>query len=132
NHPRIIEMRKRFQDEKRHEIAMAFQSQYASALAHNLALCSPGELDMVFLGSSGSEAMEAALKLAEQVQGPARSKILYAENSFHGKTKGVLAVTDGPLYRSRFKLSDNNVRVPFGDIGAVTRAIEADPSIGIV
>jgi len=132
NHPRVIETRKTFQDEKRHEIAMAFQSQYASALAHNLALCSPGDLDMVFLGSSGSEAMEAALKLAEQVQGPERSKILYAENSFHGKTKGVLSVTDGPLYRSRFNLIENNIRVPFGDIAAVTRAIEADPSIGIV
>lgn len=132
NHPRVIETRKKFQDEKRHEIAMAFQSQYASALAHNLALCSPGDLDMVFLGSSGSEAMEAALKLAEQVQGPERSKILYAENSFHGKTKGVLSVTDGPLYRSRFNLIENNIRVPFGDIAAVTRAIEADPSIGIV
>ena len=42
-------------------IAMAFQSQYASALAYNLAQVSPGDLDMVFLGSSGSEAMEAAL-----------------------------------------------------------------------
>lgn len=132
NHPRILKTRKKFQDEKRHEIAMAFQSQYASALAHNLAQVSPGDLDMVFLGSSGSEAMEAALKLAEQVQGPARSKILYAENSFHGKTKGVLSITDGPLYRSRFALLDNNVRVPFGNIGAIRRAVEADTSIGIV
>ena len=132
NHPRILKVRRKFQEEKRHEIAMAFQSQYASALAYNLAQVSPGDLDMVFLGSSGSEAMEAALKLAEQVQGPERSKILYAENSFHGKTKGVLAVTDGPLYRTRFILSQNNVRVPFGDIGAIARMIEADASIGIV
>ncbi len=132
NHPRILEVRKAFQEEKRHEIAMAFQSQYASALAHNLAQVSPGDLDMVFLGSSGSEAMEAALKLAEQVQGPERSKILYAENSFHGKTRGVLSVTDGPLYRSRFALLDNNIRVPFGDIDAVANAIGADNSIGIV
>ncbi len=132
NHPRILKVHRKFQEEKRHEIAMAFQSQYASALAYNLAQVSPGDLDMVFLGSSGSEAMEAALKLAEQVQGPERSKILYAENSFHGKTKGVLAVTDGPLYRTRFILSQNNVRVPFGDIGAIARTIKADASIGIV
>ena len=132
NHPRILETRKAFQEEKRHEIAMAFQSQYASALAHNLAQVTPGELDMVFLGSSGSEAMEAALKLAEQVQGAERSKILYAENSFHGKTKGVLSVTDGPLYRSRFALLENNIRVPFGDIDAIRAAVEADKSIGII
>lgn len=132
NHPRILAARQGFQDERRHEIAMAFQSQYASALAYNLAQVSPGDLDMVFLGSSGSEAMEAALKLAEQVQGPDRSKILYAENSFHGKTKGVLSVTDGPLYRSEFSLLQNTVRVPFGDISAIRAAIEADRSIGTV
>ncbi len=70
NHPRIIAARKAFGEEKRHEIAMAFLSQYASALAANLARIAPGDLDMVFLGSSGSEAMEAALKVAEKVQGP--------------------------------------------------------------
>ena len=37
NHPRILEARRRFQDEKRHEICMAFMSQYTTALAHNLA-----------------------------------------------------------------------------------------------
>lgn len=132
NHPRILEARKTFQDEKRHEIAIAFMSQYASALAHNLAEVSPGDLDMVFLGSSGSEAMEAALKVAEEAQGVERSTILYAENSFHGKTKGVLSVTDGPLYRSKFHLLENNKRVPFGDIDAVKAAVEADPSIGII
>ncbi|MET0359815.1 MAG: aminotransferase class III-fold pyridoxal phosphate-dependent enzyme, partial [Pararhizobium sp.] len=66
NHPRILEARRRFQDENRQEIAIAFMSQYATALAHNIAQCSPGDLDMVFLGSSGSEAMEAAIKVAER------------------------------------------------------------------
>ncbi|MEZ5775992.1 MAG: aminotransferase class III-fold pyridoxal phosphate-dependent enzyme [Hyphomicrobiaceae bacterium] len=132
NHPRILAMRRRFQEEQRHEIAMAFMSQYASALAANLAAVSPGDLDMVFLGSAGSEAMEAAIKVAERAQGPARSRILYAENSFHGKTKGTLSITDGPLYRSEFRLVDGMVKVPFGDIDAVRRALEADREIGIV
>ena len=132
NHPRIIEARKKFQDERRQEICMAFMSQYAGALAYNLAAIAPGDLDMVFLGSSGSEAMEAALKIAEQAQGPDRSTIVYAENSFHGKTKGVLAVTDGALYRSQFKLSNNTHRVPFGDVDALRRAFAQDRSVGIL
>lgn len=132
NHPRILAARQRFQDEKRHEIGMAFMSQYASALAYNLAQCSPGELDMVFLGSSGSEAMESAIKLAERAAGPKKPKIVYAENSFHGKTKGVLSVTDGQLYRGEFKLVDNALRVPFGDTEAVERLFRADPSIGAI
>ncbi len=132
NHPRIVAARKTFQDENRHEICMAFMSQYASALAANLAAIAPGDLDMVFLGSTGSEAMEAAIKVAEQAQGPERSKILHAANSFHGKTKGVLSVTDSNLYQSQFKLVENRVKVPFGDIAAVRQALEADRSIGIV
>jgi acetylornithine/succinyldiaminopimelate/putrescine aminotransferase len=132
NHPRILAARKRFQDEQRHEICMAFMSQYATALATNLARISPGDLDMVFFGSSGSEVIEAAVKCAEQAQGPTKSKVIYAENSFHGKTRGSLSITDGKLYQSQFKLLDNRVRVPFGDLEAIRRAVESDPSIGIV
>ncbi|MBD9646820.1 aspartate aminotransferase family protein [Ensifer sp. ENS09] len=132
NHPRILDARQKFRDEKRHEIAIAFMSQYAAALAKNIAACSPGDLDMVFLGSSGSEAMEAAVKLAERAAGPKRPKVVYAENSFHGKTKGVLAITDGQLYRADFKITDNTVRVPFADIDAVENAFKSDPEIGVI
>ncbi|WP_432704693.1 aspartate aminotransferase family protein [Ensifer sesbaniae] len=132
NHPRILDARQKFQDEKRHEIAIAFISQYAAALAKNIAACSPGDLNMVFLGSSGSEAMEAAVKLAERAAGPKRPKVVHAENSFHGKTKGVLAITDGQLYRADFKVTDNTVRVPFADIDAVENAFKSDPEIGVI
>jgi acetylornithine/succinyldiaminopimelate/putrescine aminotransferase len=132
NHPRIVAARKKFEEESRQDICMAFMSQYASALAHNLAQIAPGDLDMVFLGSSGSEAMEAALKICEQAQGPDRATIVYAENSFHGKTKGTLAITDGPLYRQQFKVTENTKRVPFGDLEAIRVAFENDPSIGTI
>ena len=132
NHPRILDARRKFQDENRHEIAIAFMSQYASALAANIAACSPDDLDMVFLGSSGSEAMEAAIKVAERAAGPKKSKIVYAENSFHGKTKGVLSITDGKLYRGEFRLVEGTVRVPFGDIEAIENAFRADPEIGVI
>lgn len=132
NHPRILEARRKFQEEMRHEIAIAFMSQYAAALAYDIAACSPGDLDMVFLGSSGSEAMEAAIKVAERAAGPKKPKLVYAENSFHGKTKGVLSITDGGLYRGEFKLVDNTIRVPFGDIEAIENAFRADPEIGVI
>lgn len=132
NHPRLLAAREKFQEEKRHEIAIAFMSQYQAALTHNIAACSPGDLDMVFLGSSGSEAMEAAIKVAERAAGPKRPKVVYAENSFHGKTKGVLSITDGQLYRGEFKLVDNTVRVPFGDLQAIENAFRADPEIGVI
>jgi acetylornithine/succinyldiaminopimelate/putrescine aminotransferase len=140
NHPRIVAARQRYEAESRQDICMAFMSPYAAALASNLASIAnaaagpgtigPRDLDMVFLGSSGSEAMEAALKIAEQAQGPERAGVVYAQNSFHGKTKGVLAVTDGALYRSQFTLPKGLHKVPFGDLAALRRVFEADRSIG--
>lgn len=132
NHPRLLAARKAFQDEKRHEIAIAFMSQYAAAFAKNLATISPGDLDMVFLGSSGSEAMEAAVKLAERAAPEGRKTIAYASNSFHGKTKGVLTITDGALYRGDFELTGNTAKLPFGDIDAVQALFEARPDVGVI
>lgn len=132
NHPRILEARRRFQEEKRHEIAIAFMSQYAAALAKNLASIAPGDLDMVFLGSSGSEAVEAALKLAEKHQGRERNKIAFAELAFHGKTRGALSVTDSPFYQSDFKLLDNVVRVPFASATALEELFQRDKSVGVL
>jgi acetylornithine/succinyldiaminopimelate/putrescine aminotransferase len=130
NHPRILAARRQFQDEKRHEIAIAFMSQYAAALASNLASIAPGDLDMVFLGSSGSEAVEAALKLAERHQGPERGKVAYAELAFHGKTRGALSVTDSEFYRAGFQVLGNAVKVPFADTAALESLFQRDRSIG--
>ena len=130
NHPRILAIRKQFQEEKRHEIALAFMSQYATALAKNLAAIAPGDLNMVFLGCSGSEAVEAALKLAEKAQGPQRSKIAYAGNSFHGKTRGALSVTDSDFYQSTFQLIEQRICIPFGDAAALEKAFKTEPTIG--
>ncbi|HEY6902650.1 MAG TPA: aminotransferase class III-fold pyridoxal phosphate-dependent enzyme [Puia sp.] len=132
NHPRILAVRRRFEEEKRHEMAMAFISQYASALARNLSLVAPEGLDIVFLGSTGSEVVEAALKLAEKVQGRARSTTIYAEASFHGKSRGALSVTDSPFYQSSFELLRNNIRVPFGDTQALETLFKSNPEIGIL
>lgn len=132
NHPRILAVRQKFQEEKRHEIAIAFMSQYAAALAYNLAAIAPGDLDMVFLGSTGSEAVEAALKLAEKAADVKQHKIVYAEKSFHGKTLGALSVTDSTLYQSSFELPHNRVRVPFGDAGALEKIFENDKEIGVL
>jgi len=130
NHPRILAARIRFQQEKRHEICMAFMSQYVTALAHNLAAIAPGDLDMVFLTNCGSVANEAALKLAERYAGPKRTTVAYATNSFHGKTRASLSVTDSDFYQGGFTLLPNRKRVRFGDLNSLEDAFKSDPSIG--
>ncbi len=67
----------------------------------------PGDLDAVFFVSSGSEAVESAIKFARQYhrsQGQAgRTKIISREMSYHGTTMGALSVTGLPSYREPFE-----------------------------
>ena len=67
-------------------------------------------LDRVFLCNSGTEAWEAALKLARahatksRAEGPGLgSKILALEHSFHGRTMGSVATTHKEKYRAPFQ-----------------------------
>ena len=52
----------------------------------------------VFLSNSGTEAIEAALKLAISLR-PGRKKIVALRRAFHGRTMGSLALTFNPQYR---------------------------------
>ena len=72
-----------------------FTSEAAEALATLVADASPGALDRVWFTSSGSEATEAALKLARQYHlergDPGRNRIMARRLSYHGNTLGALA-----------------------------------------
>jgi acetylornithine/LysW-gamma-L-lysine aminotransferase len=56
----------------------------------------------VFLCNSGTEAIEAALKLTVNLR-PSRKKILACRRSFHGRTCGALSLTFNPKYKAPFK-----------------------------
>jgi adenosylmethionine-8-amino-7-oxononanoate aminotransferase len=79
-----------------------FTSDAAEELATLITEVSPGELDHVWYTSSGSEAVEAALKLARQYHlehGDAgRRRVIARRQSYHGNTLGALA-TGGSLWR---------------------------------
>jgi acetylornithine/succinyldiaminopimelate/putrescine aminotransferase/predicted amino acid dehydrogenase len=95
---------------------------FAAALAEELATCSPNGLEMVFFANSGTEAVEAALKLARAAT--RRAGLLYCERSYHGKTLGSLSVTGNPTYQRPFgPLVGECEAVPFGDLEALERAL---------
>jgi len=79
-----------------------FTSDAAESLADLLIQNAPGNLDRVYLVSGGSEAMEAAIKLARQyyleIGQPQRHKVIARLQSYHGNTLGALA-TGGNLWR---------------------------------
>ena len=79
-----------------------FTSKPAEALADKLIEHAPEGIDRVYLVSGGSEAVEAALKLARQyfieIGEPQRHKVIARRQSYHGNTLGALA-TGGNLWR---------------------------------
>ncbi|MDN5348119.1 MAG: putrescine aminotransferase [Clostridia bacterium] len=103
---------------QRPNLLQASLNPLAAALAHNLAKVTPGDLEKVFFGNSGTEAVEGALKLARAATG--RVKIVYCENSFHGKTFGSLSVTGRQKYQKPFvPLLPGCEAIPFNDLDAL-------------
>ena len=78
----------------------------AEALADLLIEHAPAGLERVYFVSGGSEAVEAALKLARQyfveIGQPKRSKIIARKQSYHGNTLGALAVGGNEWRRTQF------------------------------
>ena len=83
-----------------------FSSGPAEALATRLADLAPGALDRVYFVSGGSEAMEAALKLARQYfverGAPQRHRVIARRQSYHGNTLGALATGGNAARRAAF------------------------------
>ncbi len=84
-----------------------FSNEPMEALADALAAHAPASLDKVYLVSGGSEAIEAALKLARQYfvdKGePQRRHLIARRQSYHGNTLGALAVGGNLWRRSQFE-----------------------------
>ncbi len=79
-----------------------------------------------FFCNSGAEANEAAFKIARRT---GRSRILAAENGFHGRTMGALAMTGQPAKRGPFEPMPAGVEYfPYGDIAALRALVEKDPA----
>ncbi|WP_461174963.1 acetylornithine transaminase [Arthrobacter sp. Z1-9] len=82
----------------------------------------------VFFTNSGTEANEAAFKLARRNSGGSgtkRTKIIALEGAFHGRTMGALALTAKEAYRAPFEpLPGGVVHIPFGDVEALKDAVD--------
>jgi acetylornithine aminotransferase len=81
----------------------------------------------VFFANSGTEANEAALKLVRRRQGRQRPVIVAAENGFHGRSMGALALTGKAPIREPFGPFGVDARfVPYGDADALRAATGTD------
>ena len=100
-------------------------------LARLLADITPGNIKYSWFAASGTESIEAAIKLAKLYTG--KLAFIVAVKGFHGKTMGALSMIGKADYRQPFGLLYGGpvYHVPFGDAEAVERQLEICDTIGI-
>lgn len=101
-----------------------------SAMKLTEVLCTHSDFDKVFMCNSGTEAIEAGLKLARKYGsihgGKDKKEIIYMNNSFHGRTMGSLSVTGQPKYQESFKPLIGGVKsVDFNDENDIKEKISS-------
>ncbi|NLI96553.1 MAG: aspartate aminotransferase family protein [Synergistaceae bacterium] len=105
-------------------IGMGFDNDFRALLMEKLGSLLPE--GRVYLCNSGTEAIEAALKLVTLAR-PERRRILALRRAFHGRTSGALSLTFNPHYRRPFQSLLFNVEhhAPENLPGAVDETVAA-------
>lgn len=100
-------------------------------LAKLLASITPGDLKYSWFGASGTEANEAAMKIAKLYTG--KTAFIVAVKGFHGKTMGSLSLMGKSDYRAPMgpMYAGPVYHVPFGDADAVEKQLEICDKVGI-
>ncbi len=100
-------------------------------LARLMALITPGDIKYSFFASSGTEAIEGAIKLAKMYT--RKNGFIAALKAFHGKTMGSLSLLGKADFRQPVgTLYGGPVfHVPFGDADAVERQLDTCKKVGI-
>jgi ornithine--oxo-acid transaminase len=94
-------------------------------LAEELLRRTPARLEHVLFTSSGTEAVEAALKLGRAATG--RERVLSTEHGFHGLTLGSLSANGDRHFVERFgPLLPGFSQVPYGDLDALEHELRSE------
>ena len=100
-----------------------FHNDTRAAFLEKLIEVTPPHLKRAFIGNSGSEAIDGAIKFARLATG--RAGIIAARNSFHGRTVGALSLTWNPRYRRKFEpLLPGVSHIHFNDIEQLEAAVD--------
>jgi putrescine aminotransferase len=100
-------------------------------LAKLLATITPGDLKYSWFAASGTEANEAAMKIAKLYSG--KTAFIVGVKAFHGKTMGSLSLMGKSDYRAPMgaMYGGQVYHVPFGDAEAVEKQLEICEKVGI-
>ena len=124
SHPKILRALRQ-QASKLIHCSNLYYHSYQAPLAAELAKLT--RLDRAFFCNSGTEAIEAAIRLARAHggrMGKGKFELVALDNSFHGRTIGALSATGQEKYRKDFEPLVPGFRfVPFNDIAALEAAV---------
>ncbi|WP_163506845.1 acetylornithine transaminase [Fodinicola acaciae] len=99
------------------------------ALAERL-LALTGRYGRAYFANSGTEAVEAAIKLSRRT---GRTHLVATDEAFHGRTMGSLSLTGQPAKTEPFQpLLPNVTHVPFGDVEALKAAVTEETAMVII
>lgn len=122
NHPEAIAAVRDTMDAHTPNLPQLGVTLLSGALAEQLLMRAPGSVAAMVPANSGTEAVEAAIKISRAAT--SRSRVLFAEHAFHGLTLGSLSLNGNSEFRDGFgPLLPGCEAVPFGDIDALERAL---------
>ena len=102
NHPSVVKALKEQIDKHLHVMVYGeFIQDSQMAFAKNLTSLLPQHLNCVYIVNSGTEANEAALKLAKRVTG--RTELISFRGSYHGSTHGSMSVSGNEVKKQAFR-----------------------------
>ncbi|QQR87061.1 MAG: aspartate aminotransferase family protein [Flavobacteriales bacterium] len=122
-HPKVVDAIKEQSDKYLHVIPYGeFVQEPQVRFAEKLTSLLPPSLNCIYFVNSGTEAIEAAVKLAKRSTG--RTRIIGCRKSYHGSTHGSLSLTDNSKKRYRnLPLLPDSDHITFGSVGQVEQAM---------
>lgn len=124
NHPRLLKIRKEFNENKRTEVHKNFFSPYLAALSHNLAVLFENQLEYSYMCNSGAESVEGALKMCYKFFNGKRNSVLSTDISFHGKLFLSGGITNSPEVSFKWPSPSKNICFKYNDINDFIEKIE--------
>ena len=122
NHPRLLERLEGFLKSQPLNHFHIGPSPYMAELAELLAQSAAAPLEVALFCSSGAEAVEAAMKLAQVATG--RRKFVHCADGYHGTSLGTLGLMGDGRKRQAFGPSIvDAAEIPFGDLASLKDAL---------
>src|SRR5438876_7346362 len=124
NHPEVVAAIEQVMAARTANLPQLGVTLLSGVLAEQLLERAPDSVAAMVPANSGTEAVEAAIKIARAATG--RKRVLYAEHAFHGLTLGSLSLNGNDEFRDGFgPLLAGCDPVPFGNLDALSRELAA-------